>query len=512
MPNPGPRLPSAPSLSAILPAGTEGGKEFSRIVGLLLFQDARRNGLEFNLFDDSAGDYEGLDSFSRNAKSSQIVGYQYKFFSSPLSDQHRSAIRHAIQTALDRSKSLKLNRYVLVTPDDLVNSGRREGGGDVEWFEKLRLSFQNKFELEHIGHGKLQAFFLQSPHLCLYYYPSLVPTGAARRRSIQEIRTQYDANLKVRFGRIEFVGMSIYKEEAARRIALENIYIPLSVVPERAPEESDDTPREDPTTFLTPGSKTIILGDPGSGKSTLLSFLALAGISEPLQRRCGLTADGRLTVLVTLRRYADELKERRNLSLTDYILESTQADFSLHSFDRGFLEFYLESARAVLLFDGLDELPGSDFKSIVRKRIETLLETYPNNTIVVTSRIVGYEAGVRFDHSFDHYRVARLRILEIERFILDWYSVRIEDETDRVRNVSDLVKVIKSPDNDAIRDLARNPLLLTIVALVHRIDAVLPDQRVVLYHKCTETLLNTWYKASDETMKLLRGGLSVVIA
>ena len=44
-----------------------------------------------------------------------------------------------------------------------------------------------------------------------------------------------------------------------------------------------------------------------------------------------------------------------------------------------------------------------------------------------------------------------------------------------------------------IRELAENPLLLTIIALVHRIDAVLPDERIILYKKCTETLLNTWH-------------------
>lgn len=57
----------------------------------------------------------------------------------------------------------------------------------------------------------------------------------------------------------------------------------------------------------------------------------------------------------------------------------------------------------------------------------------------------------------------------------------------------DLVDVLTAAGNRAIFDLARNPLLLTIICLAHRIDAVLPDQRVVLYRKCTETLLNTWH-------------------
>ncbi|MCC8432100.1 NACHT domain-containing protein [Reyranella aquatilis] len=501
----GVRLPAVPSLSALLPKGTESGKEFARIVGLLLFQDARRVGREFIMFDDASGDYEGLDSFSRRSKSENVIGYQYKFFPSPLSDEHRKEIRASARNAKTRSKNLKLTKYVVVTPDDLTNSGRRAEGGDVTWFENLRNEFKSTFEIEHLGHSKLQSLFLQSPHLCLFYYPRLVPRGEKQRKSIQEIRSLYDLNLKKRYGRIEFVGMSVYKEEASRRIPLENIYIPLSVVSERSPEESDDTPRVDPGSFLAPGNKTVLLGDPGSGKSTLLSFLALCGISEALQKRCNTQSDSRLTVVVVLRRYADELKKRRNLPLLDFLVETVKADFNLDAFSTDFLEYYFESGQAVILFDGLDELPSSTLKTVIRKRIEAFNETYPANTIVVSSRIVGYEAEVRFDDAFSHYRVAKLRLPEIKRFILDWYAARLEDESDRKRNADDLVKVITNPDNDAIRSLARNPLLLTIVALVHRIDAVLPDQRVVLYQKCTETLLNTWHKAKQKDEEIAKG-------
>ena len=106
-----------------------------------------------------------------------------------------------------------------------------------------------------------------------------------------------------------------------------------------------------------------------------------------------------------------------------------------------------------------------------------------------------YDAETQFEaSSFTHYRVAKLRIPEIEQFIHDWYSARLENQKERTENTNDLVRIIVQSDNEAIRDLARNPLLLTIVTLVHRIDAVLPDERVVLYQKCTETLLNTWHQ------------------
>ncbi len=44
------RLPSVKSLSEILPKGTEGGKEFARIVDLLLFHEARRSGRKISLY------------------------------------------------------------------------------------------------------------------------------------------------------------------------------------------------------------------------------------------------------------------------------------------------------------------------------------------------------------------------------------------------------------------------------------------------------------------------------
>ncbi|OLU02969.1 hypothetical protein BVK86_11700 [Pseudomonas reinekei] len=299
--------------------------------------------------------------------------------------------------------------------------------------------------------------------------------------------------------------MSVYKEETSRRIPLEDIYIPLSLISERESEETDETPRIDALTLLSPGARSVILGDPGSGKSTLLAFLALAGISDGLQSRCGYLVDGRLTIVVTLRRYADELKINKDLSILEYVRKVAEADFNLSGLTPEFYEYYLESGQAVILFDGLDELPGYHFKNIVRHRVESFTSNFPGNTIILSSRIVGYEAESRFDDSYSHFRVAKLKIEEIKKFISDWYSVRVEDSNERDRNANDLIKVIVSPESDSIRALARNPLLLTIVALVHRIDAVLPDQRVVLYQKCTETLLNTWYKAKRNDEEVVKG-------
>jgi len=489
------RLPEVKTLYEMLPKGAEGGKEFARIVDLLLFHEARKAGEKITIFNDASGDYFGLDSFEGDSfRKSGTTGYQYKFYPSPLKSNHRTEILKSLKNTAENRKELKLKKWVLVTPQDLIESATRKDGGDVTWFEGLRKNMGLKFELEHWGHKKILSLFLETPSLCLFYYPDLTPDGATRKKTIQDIRQRYNDNLNTLYRRIEFVGMSVYKQEATKGIPMEQIYIPLTAVPAATDESDSNVPRTNPLTFLKPGARHVVLGDPGSGKSTMLRFLALAGRSRQLQERYKSGPDSRLPVLITLRRYADELKTRKNLALIDYIQENIQGDFNLKSADQDFFEYYLESGQAILLFDGIDELPNPQFKKWVRDSIRTLITTYPGNTTIVTSRIVGYEGPFRFDDKeFSHQRLTWLKLPEIEQFVKDWYRARIENKREREANENDLIRILRDEDHIAIRELAQNPLLLTIIALVHRIDAVLPDERVVLYQKCTETLLNTWH-------------------
>jgi energy-coupling factor transporter ATP-binding protein EcfA2 len=483
------RMPAVRPLSQILPSGSEGGMEFARIVNLLLFYEARRTNTIFHLYSDRAGDAYGLDAFD-----SQQNGYQYKFYPSPLSTDHRSNIIDALESAIAQHDESGISKWILVTPDDLTNSGTRRRGGDVEWFAGLKDKFAPPFELEHFGHMKLQGLFFNFEPLCLHYYPEIIPDGLTRRSTIQNILTKYNNNLKVHCNRIEFVGMSVRKDEASRGLPMEAIYIPLETVAEGTAADVDETKRTNPLTLLQPDRRTVILGDPGSGKSTVLRFLAVAGLIPELQQRYTAQADDRLTVLVTVRGYADELKSNNNLGLIDYIVATTRANYSIPDFSSDFLTHFLKTGRTILLFDGIDELPNVRFKTIVRDRVQSLATSFPGNTIIVTSRIAGYDTEARFSIGvpFDHCQMAALKISQQQRFVEDWHRERTDDPRERTRLVADLMSILTNPDHVAIRELARNPLLLTIMVLVHRIDVVLPDQRVKLYEKCIETLMFTW--------------------
>ena len=53
-----------------------------------------------------------------------------------------------------------------------------------------------------------------------------------------------------------------------------------------------------------------------------------------------------------------------------------------------------------------------------------------------------------------------------------------------------LLKAIE--DNERVRELAVNPLMLTVIALVQRYRAQLPERRAELYEEAIEVLLSHW--------------------
>ena len=108
------RLPEVKTLYEMLPKGTEGGKEFARIVDLLLFHEARRSGKNITLFNDAAGDYYGLDSFDISRRFEK-TGYQYKFYPSPLSADHRQKIEQSLQRLAENQDALNYHKNLSKT-------------------------------------------------------------------------------------------------------------------------------------------------------------------------------------------------------------------------------------------------------------------------------------------------------------------------------------------------------------------------------------------------------------
>jgi predicted NACHT family NTPase len=79
------------------------------------------------------------------------------------------------------------------------------------------------------------------------------------------------------------------------------------------------------------------------------------------------------------------------------------------------------------------------------------------------------------------------------------------DPVARDRGAADLAAALEA--DARVRALARNPMLATLIALVHRYEAHLPGERAALYNICVKTLLETWPSARRRTFREIDAGL-----
>jgi formylglycine-generating enzyme required for sulfatase activity len=162
-----------------------------------------------------------------------------------------------------------------------------------------------------------------------------------------------------------------------------------------------------------------------------------------------------------------------------------------------------------VLFDGLDEV-RDDRLALVRC-LEAFVREWdtPGNRFVATSRIAGYEEAPLDDTLFTRVVVQPLDDDGIRAFIAQWSSAyeRVASRdlpTDPLVAALELQRRIEERaydlseavfTNPNVTALARSPLLLTILALIHQQGARLPDRRVDLYRLCVEALAETWNRS-----------------
>jgi predicted NACHT family NTPase len=232
--------------------------------------------------------------------------------------------------------------------------------------------------------------------------------------------------------------------------------------------------------------RVVLLGAPGSGKTTLMSYFAVV-LAQNQPEQVGLDASvDWLPILIKIR----ELVKQPDLNLLKYARYMVQEDLGMHSLPPDFFEYWLKEGRAVILLDGLDEVADEAKRYKVVERIESFLGAYSRNPAIITSRPAGYKPDFFRADEFPHYEVLPFDDDQIQQFIDHWYDSRFATKAEAGRRKESLRKALA--ENDRIKSLARNPLLLTIIALIHRYQAVLPKERHKLYDKAVDTLLTSW--------------------
>ncbi|MBI5382276.1 MAG: HEAT repeat domain-containing protein [Opitutae bacterium] len=228
--------------------------------------------------------------------------------------------------------------------------------------------------------------------------------------------------------------------------------------------------------------KLVILGDPGSGKSSLVRYLAVrwAGIAEPAVRDTQ-----PIPLVVELGAYGRWRCDRRK----DFIRFLEEAP-GWHQWLPGLLAKLIgQPGRVVLLLDGLDEVFDVKLRAEVMDDLQRFNSQFPHLPIVVTSRVVGYQAQRLRDAEFRHFMLQDLDATQITDFLQRWHEVTFDDPAQAAPKRDRLQKALRKSKSIAL--LAGNPLLLTMMAILNR-NQELPRDRADLYAQASRVLLHQW--------------------
>lgn len=358
------------------------------------------------------------------------------------------------------------------------------------------------------------------------------PRGMRRSRDSQDIVFSLDdVYLSLEMQRYHEADINVSSDRSPTDAAIE----PYLTV-ERIPEVPQLPEAPSLARLLSDGRLTVLLGGPGSGKTTLLQWVALQAARACAKGLSHITIEARqidpdstseeLVKVATTRlpiavRLADfherslhDAAQGHPITLRDFLISSTCEIAGDVTGDLGpYVSQLIASGEAIILLDGMDELREMSHRQEVRdaisafasevspaggemsrqKRLLGILPplegTNSPPTVLVTSRHAGYRDAALSPDTFEHGLIAELSDGAVRRFLLNWNRAVRQWSQAVDRSEDDLLTEAQSRADgiDAalrasprLRAIARTPLLLTVITLVHEELGRLPQKRADL--------------------------------
>jgi hypothetical protein len=334
--------------------------------------------------------------------------------------------------------------------------------------------------------------------------PKVPSTRAGTTTQNARVVQDYRAFLIKDCGQMTIEGVRADMDTAQRRFDLERLFVPLSLLPPPPDIPETDPQREqkliewrekhkDPRPFgkvFAKRKRLALLALPGGGKTLLLKRLAVA-YAQPTRRKAsedGLPDLDLIPVLIRCREWRDEI-HRPIGTLLQNIPELT-GQTSLSGLSEALIPLF-KAGRVLLLVDGLDEIHDDALRSIFVENLESFLGDFKQTRLLVTSREAGFSLVAPTLARFcERWKVAPLDQGAILKLCSHWHRLMVGDTPEAQAEGDDVAQTLLR--NDSLRRLAENPLLLTMLLVVKRGAGRLPPDRVSLYSRAVEVLLDTW--------------------
>jgi hypothetical protein len=304
-------------------------------------------------------------------------------------------------------------------------------------------------------------------------------------------------------GEMTIEGMRADMDTAQRKFDLEKLFVPLEIQEFEPAISLDDPERETalqqwreehgkPLDFakgFSKHKKIALLALPGGGKTMLLKRLAVA-YADPKRREASpdqLPDLDLVPVMIRCREWKDHIRKPLQTLLQE--IASITGEQKLDGLAQA-LERPLKAGNVLLLVDGLDEIHDDADRAIFVENLEKFLDTYSKIRIVVSSREAGFDLVAPCLKRFcSKFKIAPLNETAIRALNEHWHRLMSGGTPEASAEATTVAEALL---REPLLRLAENPLLLTMLLVVKHGAGRLPPDRVSLYERAVEVLLDTW--------------------